>query len=288
MKYNLPALISAGRRSRRGEGITLRAIEVPAILERELLAITIQPVNYWGVELREAILPLLNKELDAREFFGDDASDSLSAAIGAASDNASRLVLTLTPLLEQYIVRLERWHRNRWVGRVQSGARFDVSAFVADMSASAEVRAHQQWASGLIRDISDDMRRRIEAAVFRTVSGSMSRRDLAKQVREIMAIGRHRARFIARDQANKIAGKLDELRHREAGIGKYRWETARDDRVRPTHRANQGKVFSWENPPAATGHPRTEPNCRCRAQAWIPAVEQADPARTEAEVFGAA
>ena len=44
--------------------------------------------------------------------------------------------------------------------------------------------------------------------------------------------------------------------------GHYTWRTAGDDRVRGTHAARNGQVFSWANPPEH-GHPASEPNCRC-------------------------
>lgn len=49
----------------------------------------------------------------------------------------------------------------------------------------------------------------------------------------------------------------------ESGIKKYIWRTMLDDRVRPTHAANEGKIFDLDNPPPHTGHPGTEINCRC-------------------------
>ena len=48
------------------------------------------------------------------------------------------------------------------------------------------------------------------------------------------------------------------------GILSYKWQTVGDNRVRPTHRANEGLIFSWQNAPA-TGHPGTAHRCRCSA-----------------------
>lgn len=45
---------------------------------------------------------------------------------------------------------------------------------------------------------------------------------------------------------------------------RYVWRSRRDEKVRPAHRANDGHIFSWSTPPE-TGHPGTEPNCRCVA-----------------------
>jgi len=45
----------------------------------------------------------------------------------------------------------------------------------------------------------------------------------------------------------------------------YRWRTSGDDKVRPSHAANEGRIFNWDRAPA-TGHPGEEPGCRCTAE----------------------
>ena len=54
------------------------------------------------------------------------------------------------------------------------------------------------------------------------------------------------------------------------GIEEYRWRTSKDERVRATHAANEGKVFRWDTPPAETGHPGNDVQCRCDARPIIP------------------
>lgn len=56
----------------------------------------------------------------------------------------------------------------------------------------------------------------------------------------------------------------------------YTWRTMRDDRVRPTHAANEGRVFAWRDVPV-TGHPGHAPNCRCKAEPYYgnPAIPDA-------------
>lgn len=60
------------------------------------------------------------------------------------------------------------------------------------------------------------------------------------------------------------------LRLKQAEVtDQYVWRTRRDERVRPSHRRNDGRIFSWASPPD-TGHPGEDYNCRCEA---IPYVE---------------
>lgn len=49
----------------------------------------------------------------------------------------------------------------------------------------------------------------------------------------------------------------------------YVWRTQRDERVRRSHRINDGRIFSWSDPPS-TGHPGEDFSCRCEAIPYIP------------------
>lgn len=78
----------------------------------------------------------------------------------------------------------------------------------------------------------------------------------------------NRAVLIGSDQVGKLNGRLMEYRQRSAGITEYRWQTMMDDRVRPRHRARQGKIFKWDEPPE-DGHPGMAVRCRCVADPVI-------------------
>ncbi|MEM6848035.1 MAG: phage minor head protein [Pseudomonadota bacterium] len=51
--------------------------------------------------------------------------------------------------------------------------------------------------------------------------------------------------------------------------GQYVWRTRGDDRVRSSHAANDGRLFSYDDPPP-TGHPGEDYGCRCTAELFIP------------------
>ncbi len=52
----------------------------------------------------------------------------------------------------------------------------------------------------------------------------------------------------------------------------YIWHTRGDDKVRPSHAANNGKIFAWDNPPA-TGNPGEEYGCRCWAEPYYGIID---------------
>lgn len=49
----------------------------------------------------------------------------------------------------------------------------------------------------------------------------------------------------------------------------YIWRTRNDEKVRPSHAANNGHVFAWDDPPP-TGHPGEDYGCRCTAEPYYP------------------
>lgn len=53
----------------------------------------------------------------------------------------------------------------------------------------------------------------------------------------------------------------------------YIWRTRGDNKVRASRAANNGRIFSWDNPPP-TGHPGEDYGCRCWAQPYRPAAPE--------------
>lgn len=97
----------------------------------------------------------------------------------------------------------------------------------------------------------------VEAAATATAVGVV-----ARHARKRYGIVRRRARTIADDQSEKLAGRIDKSRQVAAGLDKYRWRTMLDDRVRDAHAAREGQVYSWAESPI----PGEEVNCRCAAE----------------------
>lgn len=88
--------------------------------------------------------------------------------------------------------------------------------------------------------------------------------------RKALWVSRLRSQAVARDEVYGL--QADALRQwaTETGSTHYIWVTARDERVRASHSALDGKVFAWAEPPVTgaregANHPGEAPNCRCRA-----------------------
>jgi SPP1 gp7 family putative phage head morphogenesis protein len=228
----------------------------------------------------------------------------LLALVKSLEKNTNELILPLLVQLEpeyvqdQYAQTLEEAFnnlRNLYIG-IRAPAKIISSAFVSVTNAVNRERFNKSMQSAigvslpdilsnegigdiivgsvaenvsLIQSIPEEYFKKLEGVVFRgTMSGETSK-SLIEEIRAIYPVTENRAKLIARDQTSKVNSDLNQTRQTNLGVTEYIWRTAEDGRVRETHRENNGKTFRWDKPPAATGHPGNDVNCRCVAQAII-------------------
>jgi SPP1 gp7 family putative phage head morphogenesis protein len=123
----------------------------------------------------------------------------------------------------------------------------------------------------LIKSIPREYFARLADDIYDNIVNAKRWEVLADTINETIAydagITKSRADLIARDQTGKMNGAFMQERQTSVGITSYQWQTAGDERVRPTHADNDGQIFSWDDPPEETGHPGHDVNCRCVALA---------------------
>lgn len=115
----------------------------------------------------------------------------------------------------------------------------------------------------LIKSIRTQYLDKVQNAVMQAMIRGSLNKDLAAQIKDLGKTTEKRAMFIARDQSSKLNAALTQARHEEVGVKKYMWSTSGDERVRESHAEKDGLIFEYANPPADTGHPGHDVNCRC-------------------------
>lgn len=118
----------------------------------------------------------------------------------------------------------------------------------------------------LIKSIPPDAAQRVHEMVMRGISEGRRHEALVEQIMRIGDVTRARATLIARTETSRTASVLTQVRAQAAGSEAYIWETALDERVRPSHAAMQGRLIRWDSPPTTDGltyHAGMGPNCRC-------------------------
>lgn len=128
----------------------------------------------------------------------------------------------------------------------------------------------------LITSIPEQLFGEVEQLVLRGAREGAGAERLAERIEKRFGVAESRAMLIARDQTAKLFGEVNELRQREMGIKRYRWETSQDERVRASHARLHGTIQKWSSPPIVSrkplrrAHPGFDFQCRCTSEPIFP------------------
>lgn len=122
---------------------------------------------------------------------------------------------------------------------------------------------------GLIQTIPQQTLGQMEQVVKEGFLSGVPTKEITRQIYHTYNVNLSHARLIARDQTGKLNAQLTQKQHRDAGITLYEWSDSGDSRVRSTHKALNGRTFSYDDPPVVdpkTGrrcNPGEDYQCRC-------------------------
>ena len=176
---------------------------------------------------------------------------------------------TAKMMATNFVIDVNTTHRRKFVSTMKDAIDIDINKLLSDDNVKDVLLASNRENVALIKSIPPEYFKKIEHIIFTETVRKKTAKSLIEQ---IVAIGHStvtRARLIARDQTSKLNSHLNQHRQQGLGISEYVWITADDARVRQSHKKNNGKVFRWDTPPEATGHPGHNVQCRCVAQAII-------------------
>ncbi|WP_052019175.1 phage head morphogenesis protein [Pelistega indica] len=184
-------------------------------------------------------------------------------------------------LAQQFAARANQQNQQEVADNIKRQIGVDIEQFVFGGGKVAQRLEGLTLANvQLIKSIPTQYLDKVQSAVTRGLASGKLTKEIAAEIKEIGGVTDSRARLIARDQSSKANSALTQARHEELGITKYRWSTSGDERVRESHMANDGKIFSYDDPPP-TGHPGDEINCRCVAIAIFDGVNDTPDVRGE-------
>lgn len=156
--------------------------------------------------------------------------------------------------------------RNLKSVRAQMRAVLQVDVFLNSPRVAASAAAFAQENAALIKSVPARFLDEIESMTLRQFRAGRRASELEPMIMDRFGVSESRAALIARDQISKLNGDLTRERQTDLGIKAYTWRTSGDERVRPSHQANNGKTFMWNDPPAETGHPGEDYQCRCHPE----------------------
>ena len=129
--------------------------------------------------------------------------------------------------------------------------------------------------TSLITSIPREAAERVRRLTLEGISGSKRPAAYVEEIMKQGQVSRAKATLIARTEVARTASVLTQVRAQHIGSTHFIWRTARDSDVRASHKALEGKVFAWDDPPLCDPpNHRSLPgqiyNCRCVAEVVIP------------------
>lgn len=183
-------------------------------------------------------------------------------------------------VIQRNLDTLKGYHKARLIQTFRSALGVDIRPVLTEPQIrtfmAQKVADNVDLIKTIPRRFHASLRERLEQEL---VDAPFDKQRLTQLLQKEFKSSGYNLRRIARDQTSKTIGGLTEIRHRQLGIEGYEWVTSQDERVRPTHVANSGQMFSWASPPIDTGHPGQDIQCRCVA---VPVILQRDRERLQA------
>jgi SPP1 gp7 family putative phage head morphogenesis protein len=167
--------------------------------------------------------------------------------------------------------QLDDFHKRKFINEFKDKVGIDLRSIVRAEKLDTELNAAIKRNVNLITNANQEHIERVDSAIQSAIMGGSDTASLYETIKNVGDVFESRAKLIARDQTSKIVSELNHQRQVGVGIPGYYWRTAGDDAVRPSHAENDGNYFAWDNPPAETGNPGDDVQCRCVAD---PAIDK--------------
>lgn len=231
---------------------------------RDLNQLVTEMVN----DVRETLIPVIRR-LEA-DFIADESPSSVIALSIRTLRQKYNDITSQAAQMSSSMIETEAEENNRKFKRnIEKATGVDLGRIIRNEFLQPVIEASLETNISLIQSIPDQYFKSLNTVIFQAVAEGDTAGSIARQIRNLTRVTRNRAELIARDQTAKVNAAITKARQEELGVTEYVWQTSEDERVRPTHRANNGKVFKWNDPPKETGHPGHDVNCRCYAAAII-------------------
>lgn len=235
-----------------------------------------------SAEMDAAILDALRAEGIVRADAADGdppftRAQGRSAASRAAA--AVRRVLrgkSFVARLQEISIATATASREAWARQLKASLGVDLPT--AEPELGPVMTAFRDENVALIRSLAADKVTRVRAILDDAGAGTRVE-EVAKSIRDMGDVTRSRAELIARDQVLKLNAEVTQKRHEAAGIVEFVWSTSRDERVRPDHKALEGKRYRYDDLPivdrrrGTRGLPGIHFQCRCVAIPVIPGFD---------------
>lgn len=167
---------------------------------------------------------------------------------------------------EKMILRIAKKDESNWV-RLSREIGKTLHKQLQDAPVENELVQFLETQVSLIKSLPIEAAQRVHLLTLEGLATGRRADHIAKEILETGKITENRAKLIARTEVARTASGLTMARAKHVGSTHYYWRTSGDGDVRSTHKAMNGKIVEWDNPPEVDPgkfyHAGQFPNCRC-------------------------
>ena len=265
--------------NRRGKQRLPTAIPDPIGIARDYERRIEAMIDDYAEIVADTVTPAIESSAD--EVRMDSWVDRMQRALGAALDKLLGRSRKAQQEINEIAGRVGSHNQSGFIRQVKTTLAIDVT--LNEPWLDDELKAWSAANASLVSSVAEQAHSNVSRMAMEGVRQGRSVRDIQKDLKKQYGLSKNRAKTIARTETAKLNSELSERRQTELGIDTYYWSTSRDERVRDSHRAMNGKLCRWDDPTVysddggktwkkrsgiggADVHPGRDFQCRCTSR----------------------
>lgn len=220
-------------------------------------------------------------ELLARYKFADAQTGNFASILLRLSKAASKSILKqfsndrLDTISQKALGKLDKKSKEEFYKRVAAKTGINVADLIAKEGMKSTTNALVAETAQWIKTLRDDTFQKFTNNTLFAMSQGESLDTIVSQFDDVVSERKNHAKFLARNQVQNYNSITTKIRAQNLGITKAIWETAGDERVRPSHADREGQEFDLAEGLYSSLDdlyllPGTDYNCRCTYTMIIP------------------
>jgi len=257
----------------------IKAPKSPRGIENELADMIEFMVSQMAQRFKNQVLG----QLQARtvEKFADAQTGNYASVLLKLSKAAQKKLLKqfsngrIDTTTKEMLAKLDKKSKQEFYARVAKSTGINITELIAKEGMKATTNALVAETAQWIKTLRDDTFQKFTNNTLFAMSQGESLDTIVGQFDGIVSERKNHAKFLARNQVQNYNSITTKIRAQNLGITKAIWETAGDERVRPSHNDREGKEFDlaeglYSSLDGLYLLPGTDYNCRCTYTMIIP------------------
>lgn len=253
--------------------------QIPQSAEREYIRVASEYMHLLKIEVEKSLLEIkncykTNRDLEEEKNRRTDSFTDLMLKINSIFANIESVLTKKTGSygLRKRLENLANINRKltikEWKKAIRATLGIDIREdyYLGDFY-KEQIEEWIRQNTDLISTIPNETLAKMKEIVYNGYTSGKTTTKMLKEIQRAYKVSLKHARLIARDQTAKLNGQIQRHQQMDAGITEYIWCTCGDERVRDSHKALDGKKFSWDTPPVNSDgracHPGEDYQCRC-------------------------